>query len=148
MKVVLLKDVKKLGKSGEVANVSDGYANNFLLPQRLACVATASILKQVAQKNIQQTLADKEQLDKLASLSRELKDKKIVIITKGKGGKLFGSVDKNMIAQEIKKQLNIDITKESVKLDAPIKESGEKKVLIEFSKNIKVNIIIEVREEK
>lgn len=148
MKVVLLENVKKLGKVGDVVNVSDGYAANFLFPRKLAQVATPDILKRVEQLKANKAAGEKEEINKLTELSRNIKDKKIIISAKAKGGKLFGSIDAAVIAKEIKNQLGIEIAKENIKLESPIKETGEKKVNIEFLKNIKTNIIVEVKEEK
>lgn len=148
MKVVLLENVKKLGKVGDVVNVSDGYAANFLFPRKLAQVATPDILKRVEQLKANKVANEKEEINKLTEFSRNIKDKKIIISAKAKGGKLFGSIDAGIIAKEIKNQLGIEIAKENIKLESPIKEIGEKKVNIEFLKNIKTNIIVEVKEEK
>lgn len=148
MKVVLLENVKKLGKVGEVVNVSDGYARNLLFPKKLAQIATADVLKRVEKIKANKAAEEKEEFNKLNTLAREIKDKKIVLTAKAKGGRLFGSIDASVIAQELKKQLNVEIDKSCIKLDAPIKEIGEKKVSIEFLKNIKTNINIEVKEEK
>lgn len=148
MKVVLLENVKKLGKVGDVVNVSDGYAANFLFPRKLAQVATPDILKRVEQLKANKVANEKEEINKLSELSRSIKDKKIIISAKAKGGKLFGSIDAGIIAKEIKNQLGTEIGKENIKLESPIKETGEKKVNIEFLKNIKTNVIVEVKEEK
>ncbi|KKP57876.1 MAG: 50S ribosomal protein L9 [Candidatus Moranbacteria bacterium GW2011_GWF1_34_10] len=148
MKVVLLENVKKLGKVGDVVNVSDGYAANFLFPRKLAQVATPDILKRVEQIKVNKAKSEKEEMNKLTELSRSIKDEKIVISAKAKGEKLFGSIDAGAIAKEIKNQLGIEIGRENIKLESPIKEIGEKKINIEFLKNIKTNIIVEVREEK
>lgn len=148
MKVVLLENVKKLGKVGDVVNVSDGYAANFLFPRKLAQVATSEILKRVEQLKANKIANEKEETNKLNELARSIKDKKIIISAKAKGSKLFGSIDAGIIAKEIKNQLGTEIGKENIKLESPIKEIGEKKVNIEFLKNIKTNIVVEVKEEK
>lgn len=148
MKVVLLENVKKLGKAGEVVNVSDGYARNLLFPKGLAQIATADVLKRVEKIKANKVAEEKEEFNKLNAVAREIKDKKIVLTAKAKGGRLFGSIDAGVIAQELKSQLSLEIDKSCVKLDAPIKEIGEKKVTIEFLKNIKTTINVEVKEEK
>lgn len=148
MKVVLLENVKKLGKVGEIVNVSDGYARNLLFPKKLAQIATADVLKRVEKIKANKAADEKEELNKLMLLAKEIKDKKVVIAAKAKGGRLFGSIDANVIIKEIKNQLNVEINKDCLKLESPIKEVGEKKLAIEFSKNIKTNINIEIKEEK
>lgn len=148
MKVVLIQNVKKLGKVGDVVNVSDGYARNLLFPKNLAQMATPDVLKRVEKSKADMAASEKEETEKLNKLAREIKDKKIVIVARSKGGKLFGSIDTGIIARELKNQLNVEIGKDCIKLEAPIKEVGEKKVVIEFLKNIKANVIVEVKEEK
>ncbi len=148
MKVVLLENVKKLGKVGDVVNVSDGYARNLLFPKNLAQIATPSVLKMVEKSKANMIASEKEEINKINELARNIKDKKIVISAKAKSGKLFGSIDASVISRELKNQLNIEIKKENIKLEAPIKEVGAKKVVVEFSKNIKTNIIVEIKEEK
>ncbi|KKP68302.1 MAG: 50S ribosomal protein L9 [Candidatus Moranbacteria bacterium GW2011_GWE1_35_17] len=148
MKVVLLQNVKKLGKAGDAVNVSDGYASNFLFPKKLAQIATPDALKRVEKNNADKILSEKEEINKLTILVREIKDKKITISAKAKGKKLFGSIDAGVIIRELKNQLNIEIAKEYIKLDAPIKEVGEKKVNIEFLNNIKTSVNVEIKEEK
>lgn len=148
MKVVLLENVKKLGRVGEVVNVSDGYARNLLFPKKLAQIATPDVLKRVEKIKANKIAGEKEEINKFTALAREIKDKKIVITAKAKGGKLFGSIDTLVIAKELKNQLNLEIGRESIKLEAPIKEVGERKIALEFLKNIKTNINIEIKEEK
>lgn len=148
MKVVLLENVKKLGKVGEIVNVSDGYARNMLFPRGLAQVATPEVLKRVEKSKADKIAKEKEQINKLGNVAREMKDKKITICAKAKGGKLFGSIDANDIKKEISKQLGVEIEKEAIKLSAPIKDVGERKLEVEFLKNIKTSIIIEIKEEK
>lgn len=148
MKVVLLENVKKLGKIGEVVNVSDGYARNMLFPRKLAQIATPEILKKVEKGRADMAAKEKEQLERFSKLAREIKDKKIIISAKAKGGKLFGSIDASRIAVETKSQIGIELSIGQIKLTAPIKEVGEKKIEIEFLKNIKTSIIVEIKEEK
>jgi len=148
MKVVLLEDVKKLGRAGEIVNVSDGYARNLLFPKGWAQIATPDVLKRVEKIKADRIVKEKEETAKFANLAKEVKDKKIIISAKAKGGKLFGSIDTGIIAKELKSQLNIEVAREAIKLEAPIKEIGEKKITIEFIKNIKTNIVIEIKEEK
>ncbi|MFZ2153730.1 MAG: 50S ribosomal protein L9 [Candidatus Moraniibacteriota bacterium] len=147
MKVVLLENVKKVGKAGEVVNVSDGYGRNFLLAKGLGQIATAEILKNVEKLKTEKALTEKEEINKLAELAREIKDKKIVIVAKAAKGKLFGSIDKVMLGKEIKNQLGFDIGAEKIKLATPIKEVGEQKLEIELAKNIKTSINVEIKAE-
>lgn len=148
MQVVLLENVKKLGKAGEVVKVSDGYARNFLFPKKLAQSATAEALKKVEKLKAASVVAQKEELAKLTALAKEIKDKKVTITAKAKNDKLFGSIDATQIAKEIKNQLKIEIDRESIILEAPIKEVGEKKVDIMLAEDVKTNIVVEIKGEK
>jgi len=148
MKVVLLENVKKLGKAGEIVNVSDGYARNFLFPKKLAQIATQNVVNNVEKTKADKAANEKKEIERWGELAKEMKDKKISIVAKAKGGKLFGSIDAGMIVKELKNQLNIEIDKSCVKLDGPIKEIGERKISVEFLKNIKTGINLEIKEGK
>ena len=116
MKVMLLQDVKGTGKKGELVNVSDGYARNFLFPRNLARVADAQALNEF--KNAEQSKEAQAIADKLKDVTLELKAKA------GQGGRLFGSVTSKEIAAEIKKQYNFSIDKRKISLDCDIKAFG------------------------
>jgi len=148
MKVVLLQNVKKLGKAREIVNVADGYARNMLFPKKLAQAATIEAVNRVEKNQADAKQKEKDERERFSKLAEEIKDKKITIVAKAKGGKLFGSIDSAKIAEEIKKQLDIEISKDSVKINKPIKEIGEFKLALEFLKDIKSNISIEIKEEK
>ena len=143
-----MENVKKLGKAGEVVNVSDGYARNFLFPKKLAQIATQNVLNNVEKTKADKAANEKKEIERWGELAKEMKDKKISIVAKAKGGKLFGSIDAGMIVKELKNQLNIEIDKSCVKLDGPIKEIGERKISVEFLKNIKTGINLEIKEGK
>ena len=125
MKVILKKDVKDLGKKDQVVNVSDGYANNFLLPRGLAVAATAGGLNDV--KNKQQAADEKKQRQIAAAkdVVAALKNKEVVIKLKcGEGGRLFGAVSSKEVASELKKQHGFDIDKKDLILKETIKNLG------------------------
>jgi large subunit ribosomal protein L9 len=146
MKVILLKDVKKIGKVGDVANVADGYARNFLFAQGLAEQASEGSLKRVEKIKAEKNQEEKAKSEDLKKSADKLSGKKITISAKAKGGKLFGSIDEGNIVEEIKKQLKIEVVKNSVKLDAPIKKVGEIEVEITFTDEIKSKLIVEIKE--
>ena len=145
MKVILLKDVKKIGKKGDVINTSDGYARNYLFPRKLAEEATDAnlhILNNKIENERKQKLAEIEAAQKVAN---ELKGKEIKISTKlGENGKLFGAITSKDIAGEIKKQYNVEVDKKKIVMDT-IKVSGsyeiEVKLYPEVSTKMKVIII-------
>ena len=145
MKVILLQDVKKIGKKGEVINTSDGYARNYLFPRKLAQEATDAnlhILNNKKENERKQKLAEIEAAQKVAN---ELKGKEIKIITKlGENGRLFGAITSKDIALEIKKQFKVEVDKKKIVMDT-IKVSGtyeiEVKLYPEVSTKMKVVII-------
>lgn len=145
MKVLLLQDVKGQGKKGEIINVSDGYANNFLLKKGLGKVATADTINSV---NIHtQAVAKQKQAEKQAAiaLGKELNGKEVTITsTKGANGKMFGSITSKEIAEALTK-LGFTIDKKQVVLKDPIKMTGKYtvsvKVYAEVSSTISVVVI-------
>lgn len=147
MKVILLQDVKKIGKKGEVINASDGYARNFLFPKKLAEEATDSnlhILNNKKENERKQKLAEIEAAQKLAS---ELKGKVIKVTSKaGEGGKLFGAITSKDVAGLIKDQYKVEIDKKKIVMDT-IKVAGgyeiEVKLYPEVSTKMKVIITAE-----
>ena len=145
MKVILLQDVKKIGKKGEVIEASDGYARNFLFPRKLAQEATDAnmhILNNKKENERKKKLAEIEAAQKLAG---ELKGKEITIKTKiGESGKLFGAITSKDISALIKTQYKVEIDKKKIVMDT-IKLAGnyeiEVKLYPEVSTKMKVNII-------
>ncbi|MDV3426575.1 MAG: 50S ribosomal protein L9 [Bacillota bacterium] len=142
MKVILLKDVKGVGKKDEVINTSDGYARNFLFPRKLAEEATDNNVHRVNLKNEAERKKKLEETEKAQAQAKELKNKVINIKTKsGEGGRLFGSITSKDIAEEIKKQLNLEIDKKKLVVDS-IKQLGEYtaelKLYPEISTTIKI----------
>ncbi|MCR4943299.1 MAG: 50S ribosomal protein L9 [Clostridium sp.] len=145
MKVILLKDVKKIGKKGDVINTSDGYARNYLFPRKLAEEATDAnlhILNNKIENERRQKLAEIEAAQKVAN---ELKGKEIKISTKlGENGKLFGAITSKDIAGEIKNQYKVEVDKKKIVMDT-IKVAGEYEIEVklypEVSTKMKVIII-------
>ena len=148
MKVILLKEVKGLGKAGSVVNASDGHARNYLIPRGLAKEATEGGLKSLQlqkdykEKKKQEEVAKAKALaDKISSLTVQLKGKA------GEGGKLFGSITTKDIAEAMTKQHKIELDKRKIQLDNPIKELGstyvEVKVYPEISAKLKVEVAAE-----
>lgn len=122
MKVILLQDVKALGKKGEVVNVNDGYARNFILPKKLGVEANGKNLNDLKlQKNNEAKVAQ-EHLDAAKKLAEELKAGKVVLTMKvGEGGRTFGSVSSKEIAEAVKEQMHLDIDKKKIQLKEQIK---------------------------
>lgn len=139
MKVILLQDVKNIGKKGDIKQVTDGYARNFLLPQKLVEMATDSAVKKV--DTVQKKIAAENEKDLEANekLASELDGRDIIIKAKSEDGKLFGSVGTKEIMKELKKQ-GFAISEKYIALDAPIREVGEKEIEIHLGHGIEAKI--------
>ena len=148
MKVIFLKDVKGKGKKGEVKNVADGYAHNFLIKQGLAVEATAGNLKGLdAQKKKEQEIAEQELEDakilkeKLEKITVELKAKS------GTGGRLFGSITSKQISEQLNKTFKIKIDKRKMELDDAIRTLGVTKVPVKLHSEVTATLNVHVKEE-
>lgn len=144
MKVILLQDVKKLGKKGDVIEASDGYARNFLFPRKLAEEATAAnmhVLNAKKENERNKKLAELEAAQKLAA---ELKGKEVKIEAKGNNGRLFGAITSKDVAELINKEYKLSIDKKKIVMDT-IKVAGsydiEIKLYPEVSTKMKVIIV-------
>ena len=144
MKVYLLEDVKGPGKKGEIINVSDGYAQNFLFKKNLASPATADVINSVEIKN--KTLAYHKEQERLAAIEKaaQLKGRKIVLKARhGEQGKIFGSITAKEIAEALL-SAGEKIDKKDIDLKAPIKETGEYPLSVRLYANISTEIIVVV----
>ena len=144
MKVYLLEDVKGQGKKGEIINVSDGYAQNFLFKKNLASPATADVINSVEIKN--KTLAYHKEQERLAAIEKaaQLKGRKIVLKARhGEQGKIFGSITAKKIAEALL-SAGEKIDKKDIDLKAPIKETGEYPLSVRLYANISTEIIVVV----
>lgn len=147
MKVILLEDVRGSGKSGDVVNVSDGYARNMLIPRKLAVEATPQNIKQLEKKK--EAIAKKFAEDKAAALEMKKKLEETTVEVKakaGKSGKVFGSVTSQDIADALQ-AMGYDVDKKKIQLDSPIKALGQEtvnvKLFTEVTAKIKVNVVSE-----
>ena len=133
MKVILLEDVKSLGKKGEIVNVNDGYARNFILPKKLGLEATSKNLNDLKLQKQNDEKVAQEKLDAAKALAEEIKEKSITVkIQAGVEGRVFGSISSKEIALEAKKQLNMDIDKKKIVLKDAIKAMGSFTVKIKL----------------
>ena len=142
MKVILLGDVKSVGKKGEVINVSDGYARNFLFPKKLAEEATESSLHILNKKNENERRKKLAEIEAAQKQAEKIKGKEIKIEVKtGDNGKLFGSITNKDVAELIKAQYKMDIDKKKISME-PIKSAGaydiEVKLYADISTKMKV----------
>ena len=147
MKVILLQDVKALGKKGEVVNVNDGYARNFILPKKLGVEANGKNLNDPKlQKNNEAKVAQ-EHLDAAKKLAEELKAGKVVLTMKvGEGGRTFGSVSSKEIAEAVKEQMHLDIDKKKIQLKEQIKTLGTHIVSVKLHPEVTAELNVSVKE--
>ena len=147
MKVVLLEDVKSLGKKGDLVEISDGYARNFILTKKKGIEATAKNLNDLKlQKQHQDKLAA-QQLQDAKDLAQKLEGAMVVLKVKtGEGGKIFGSVSTKEIAQAAKEQCGFDLDKKKMVLDEPIKSCGNHIVPIKLHKDVTAKLTVKVTE--
>ena len=148
MKVILLEDVKKVGKKGSVVDVSDGYGANFLLPRKMAVLATKTSLD--IKKTQDDNKAKEDQLRKEKAIALKEKIKDYVVELKagiGKGGKLFGAISSKEIVDEYKKQFNVELDKRKFINFTPITCLGFVKVDVELYKDVIGTITVHVSEK-
>ena len=125
MKVILLEDVKALGKKGEIVNVNDGYARNFILPKKLGLEATSKNLNDLKLKKAKEARLAQEQLEEAQALGKKIEAGKVELAIKiGEGGRAFGSVSSKEIASAVKEQMGYDIDKKKIQLKDAIKALG------------------------
>lgn len=148
MKVILLEDVKSLGKKGEIVTVSDGYARNMILPKKLGVEANSKNLNDLKLQNQHAEKVAQENLEAAHALAEALKDKKVEVKMKsGAGGRAFGSVSTKEIAEAAKKQLNMDLDKKKMVLKDPIKALGTYEIQIKLHPKVTGTFTVHVSEE-
>lgn len=148
MKVVLTKDIKDLGTAGQVKEVSDGYARNFLLPRKLAVPATAAALKQVEARAQAVAKREAREEQQARALAQRLRDKPIRIFPKvGEQGRLYGSVTAADIAEALERQVGQPIDKRKIELHDPIRQLGEYQVPFRVSRTVAVTLSVSVERE-
>ena len=147
MKVILLQDVKALGKKGDLVNASDGYARNFLFPKNLAREANAQAMNEYKNAENSRNFKIATQKKQAEDFKAQLEGKTFEMKAKaGQGGRLFGSITAKQVAEEIKKQYNINIDKRKVVLESDIKEFGSYKAEVKLYTGIVASITVKVSE--
>ena len=147
MKVILLQDVKALGKKGQVVNVSDGYARNLLLPKKLGVEATGKNMNDLKLQKAHEDKVAQENLDAAKAFAEELKDKQVTVgIKVGEGGRTFGSISAKEIAEAAKAQLGYELDKKKLQLSAPITELGTTMVPIKLHPKVTGELKVVVKE--
>ncbi|HJZ11471.1 MAG TPA: 50S ribosomal protein L9 [Acidobacteriota bacterium] len=147
MRIILLEDVERLGKRGAVVNVSDGYGRNFLLPRKLAVVATETNMKQIEQTGKRQKIVEAKESKDAMDLKADLEKVTIAIAMKsGEGDMLFGSVTGAHVAEELEK-LGYKIDKRRIEVDEPIKRLGEYEIPVRLHKDVIATVKLNVLKE-
>lgn len=145
MKVVLLGEIKGKGGEGDVIDVAQGYAENYLIPQKLAVAATKGNLKQLEERRNNIEKREAVRLADANALKAKLDGQKVVVDAKvGEEGILFGSVTAAMIADAIKAQLEVEVDRKRVELGKPIKVAGAHEVAISIYREIRTSVIVMV----
>ena len=147
MKVILLADVKALGKKGEIVNVNDGYARNALFPKKLAVEANAKNMNDLKLQNQHADKVAQENYEAALALAKELEEKKVVVKMKGgEGGRTFGSVSTKEIAAAAKAQLGLELDKKKMQLSEPIRSFGMTEVPIKLHPKVTGKFTVHVEE--
>lgn len=147
MKIILLQDVKALGKKGETVDVSDGYARNCILPKKLGVEANAKNMNDLKLQKAHEEKVAKEQLEEAKALAVKMAEMEVILsIKSGKDGRTFGSVSTKEIAVALKEQHGLAIDKKKLVLDEPIRTVGTTIVGVKLHREVTAKINVRVRE--
>lgn len=145
MEVILLEDVKTLGKKGQIVKINDGYARNYVLPKKLGIEATSQNLNDLKLANKR---AEKEaalELENAKELAKKIEESAVTVSMKtGEGGKTFGTISTKEVAEAAKKQLGLEIDKKKMKLDEPIKSLGSHIISVKLHKEVTAKLTVKV----
>ncbi|PTM56881.1 50S ribosomal protein L9 [Desmospora activa] len=149
MKVIFQQDVKGQGKKGEMKEVAEGYARNFLLPRGLAIEASAGNINTLKDQKRRESEQKQKELEHSRQLAQELEQADITIRTKaGDGGRLFGSVTSKQISQLLKQKHGLQVDKKKIQLDEPIRTLGVTKVPVKLHPKVMATLSVQVLEQK
>ena len=147
MKVILLEDVKSLGKKGELVEVNDGYARNFIFAKKLGVEATPKNLNDLKLKRAHEDKLAAQRLEDAKTFAADLTKVQVTLTIKaGEGGKLFGSISSKEIAQAAKDQLNLDIDKKKLVLPESLKTFGTHEVPLKLHKDVTAKLTVKIVE--
>jgi large subunit ribosomal protein L9 len=148
MKVILLQDVKSVGKKGDIIDANDGYARNFLIPKKMGVPANAENMNTLKLQKSNEVKVAQEQLEEAQRFAKELESKEVVLAIKaGEGGKTFGSVSSKEIATAYKEQCGITIDKKKIQLPESIKNFGVYEVKIKLHPKVTGTLKVKVKEQ-
>ena len=149
MKVILLEDVKSLGKKGQLVEVNAGYARNFILPKKLGVEATPKNLNDLKLQKANAEKVAQENYEAAQAFAKELETKEIILTLKvGEGGRTFGSISGKEISEAAKKQLNLEIDKKKLQLSSPIRNLGVTNVPVRLHPKVTGSLKVWVKEEQ
>ena len=147
MKIILLEDVKALGKKGQIVEVSNGYARNFILPKKLGVEANSKNMNDLKLQKQHEAKVAQENLEAAKDLAAKLEAAKIELTMKtGEGGKTFGSVSSKEIAQAVKEQLGLEVDKKKIQIKEPIKSLGMHLVPVRIHPQVSAELKVHVGE--
>ena len=147
MKVILLEDVKSLGKKGQIVNVSDGYARNMILPKKLGVEATSKNLNDLKLRKANEEKVAQEHLEAAQELAKKLEAAKVELkIKTGEGGRTFGSVSSKEIAIAVKEQLGYDLDKKKIQIKEAIRTPGVHLVPVKLHQKVTAELKVHVGE--
>ena len=147
MKVILLKDVKNLGKKDDIVDVAEGYARNYLIPRKMAQVATPGSIKQIEQEQkALEKRKEKEKQEALEIAKKLSKTSTVIKVKAGEKGKLFGSITSKDIADALNQQHGLKIDKRKVDLAEPIKSLGDYEVSVKLAPEVEAKITLKIVE--
>ena len=148
MKVILLKDVKSLGKKGEIVEVSEGYGRNFIIPTKVGVLADAKNLNTLKLQLQNAEKIAEEKLEEAQELKNKVEDVKLVFHMKaGTDGRAFGSISTKEVQEELKKQYDISIDKKKMELDVPMKNFGGYDIKVKLHKDVEACLHVSVQPE-
>ena len=147
MKVILLEDVKSLGKKGDIVNVSDGYARNAIIPKKLGVEATPKNLNDLKLQKQHEAKVAQQQYEAAVELGKVVESQKVVVKAKcGEGGRMFGTVSTKEIAAAAKEQTNLELDKKKMQLSDPIKALGTYEIPVKLHQKVTAKLTVQVVE--
>ncbi|MGH8977038.1 MAG: 50S ribosomal protein L9 [Acidimicrobiia bacterium] len=145
MKVVLRADVENVGKKGDLLDVADGFARNYLVPKGLAMRATPGVEKQADAMRRNRDAKDKREREAAEAIAVQLSGRNVTVVARaGEGGRLFGSVTAHDIAEAVRSQLGVEIDRRRIGLDEPLKELGPAELAVRLHSDVTAMVTVEV----
>lgn len=146
MKIILLEDVKTLGKKDDIVEINDGYARNFIIPKKKGMEATPKNLNELKLKKKNEDKVTAQKLEDAKALAAEISEKSITVSIKtGSDGRAFGSVSTKEVAEEAKKQLGYDLDKKKMQFDVPVKSAGTYNISIKLHPQVTASLKVIVK---